>query len=591
VREHLGSFGRGLALVMALSPPAAAAHLALVAAVNLLPVAQAWLAKLVVDRVAAASPGPALALAGLYAATLIAASAVRPPLQALSAWLQERALGEVDRRLIDAGTRLADLDRIERPSALDELRTLREQAYYPPRLFVTLEQGPGTLLTMAGLAVLLARLHPLLPILVGGALTLHLVGQYRLNRMQWEARRELSRAARETDYCVRLVTDPVAAKEVRVFGLGGYFRERFRTHADAAMAELGRVRLRQMRASAAFAGLYALVLGGGFWYVAVSAGAGQLTLGDVALYLNAVAQAEAHLMQVGFWFGYVHEALLYLRGFFAFERSARPAVALAPAGRALPAPAALRAGIELRHVRFCYPETAREVLTDVTAVLPAGKVTALVGANGAGKSTLVKLLTRMYDPVDGEILLDGAPLAAYELESLRRRTAVVYQDFARFALSLRENVAVGAVEAAPSARRIEEVSRWSGADEVAAALPAGYETELTRRFAGGVELSGGEWQKVALARGFLRDAALVVLDEPSAALDAEAEHRLFERFRELVAGRTALLISHRFSTVRMADHILVLEGGRVLEAGGHTELVARGGRYAELFEMQAGRYR
>ena len=197
----------------------------------------------------------------------------------------------------------------------------------------------------------------------------------------------------------------------------------------------------------------------------------------------------------------------------------------------------------------------------------------------------------MYDPDSGEINLDGVPLAQYDLNSLRCRIAVLYQDFTRFSLTLRENIELGAIAPKEGGFDMEEAARWSGADQVAAALSQGYETSLTRRFQGGVDLSGGEWQKAALARAFVRDAALVILDEPTAALDAEAEYRLFERFRQLVAGKTALIISHRFSTARMADQILVLEEGRITEAGSHAELVLLGGRYAELFEMQAGRYR
>ena len=240
---------------------------------------------------------------------------------------------------------------------------------------------------------------------------------------------------------------------------------------------------------------------------------------------------------------------------------------------------------------FTYPNSDRPVLSRVSAQMPSGAVTAIVGANGAGKSTLVKLLTRMYDPNEGQILLNGIPLAEYDLDSLRRGIAVVYQDFAQFALTFGENVAVGAAVPGQMSSRIEEAARWAGADEIASRLPAGYETQLTRRFEGGVELSGGEWQKVGLARGFVRDAGLVILDEPTAALDAEAEYQLFQRFREIVIGKTALLISHRFSTVRMADQILVLDGGGIIEAGSHDELVEMGGRYAALYEMQAGRYR
>ena len=211
--------------------------------------------------------------------------------------------------------------------------------------------------------------------------------------------------------------------------------------------------------------------------------------------------------------------------------------------------------------------------------------------SGAGKSTLVKLLTRMYDPVEGEILLDGKPLQAYDLESLRRRIAVVYQDFARFALSLGGNITVGSGGLDTSVERMQLAAAWAGADQVAASLEKGYDTQLTRRFSGGVELSGGEWQKVALARGFMRDAALVILDEPTAALDAEAEYHLFQRFQELIAGKTALIISHRFSTVRMADNILVLENGVIIESGSHQELMTANGHYATLYAMQASWYR
>ena len=302
-------------------------------------------------------------------------------------------------------------------------------------------------------------------------------------------------------------------------------------------------------------------------------------------------QAQARLSILAWVFGELHESLLQMRRLFAFLDDARPAITLAPRGGGHAAPAALHSGIALHGVRFRYPGRAEEVLRDVNTLLPAGKVTALVGANGAGKSTLVKLLTRMYDPTGGTILLDARELAAYDLASLRARIAVVYQDVARFALSLGENIAVGAAALEPCEVDVEQAARWAGADEVAARLPRGYDTQLTHQFEGGVELSGGEWQKVALARAFVRDAALASLDEPTAALDAAAEYQLFVRFREVVAGKTTLLISHRFSTVRMADQILVLEGGRIVEAGSHAELVALGGRYATLYAMQAARYR
>ena len=619
--DSLRLWARGLALVMKAAPRIFAIYLALLFVLSLLPIAQVWLSKLVVDALAVAmggAPGAtsaaigngqsaAIVIAFVYALTLVVSSGLEPIQRTLNIWLEDRAVAEVDRRLMDAGARLADLVRIERPAFQDQLRLIQDAAIFLPRLPELLQDGLGTALTLGGLLLLLARLHPGLPLVLAAVSVPHLFSERRLYELKYEAMSRRSRAAREMNYCVRITTEPAAAKEVRVFGLGSFFLRRFRARFETAFAEMRQVRLAHLRMSAAFTALHALALAGGFWYVATQASAGQLTLGDIALYLNVVIQTQSRLRNLAFWFGFQYEVLLHLRGLFAFLDQAKPAIALPPHGQGRQAPTELQSGIEMRGVHFRYPESTLPVLEDVNARLPSGTVTALVGANGAGKSTLVKLLTRMYDPDGGEIRVDGVPLAAYDLQSLRRRIAVVYQDFARFALTLGENielggldlpavgqtrgVQLGAVELDGVDGQVEEAARWAGADEVAATLPQGFETPLTRRFEGGVDLSGGEWQKVALARAFVRDAALVILDEPTAALDAEAEYRLFERFRQLVAGKTALLISHRFSTVRMADQILVLEGGRIIEAGSHAELIALGGRYATLFEMQAGRYR
>ena len=594
----LRSLGRGLFLVGSGTPRAATVHVVLVLLLALLPVLQVWLTKLLLDVVTVGANGVAIAvswavtLAAIYALTLIVPAALLPVQRVLSSWIEERAVAELDSRLIRAGTRLADLVRIERPAFQDELRLVRQAATHDlPRLFPVLAMGGSPLLALVGLLLLLALLHPLLPVALAVVSVPHFVAEYRLQRLQFQALAQQSRPAREMDYCAAVTTQPTAAKEVRVFGLGEFFLQRFRARRDAALAEMTRVRLTQLKMSTVFSGAYALVLAGGFWYVAAQAGAGHLTLGDLALYLGAVTQAQSSAQLVSGWFGLLYGVLARVRAFFDFLDQARPSIKLPPPGQGRPAPALLEQEVAVQQVTFGYPESTQVVLADVSVVLPAGRVTALVGANGAGKSTLVKLFTRMYDPTAGTILLDGTPLHEYDLASWRRRIAVVYQDFAQFALTFRENIAVGAYAADAGPGRIEQAAQWAGADEVAAQLPRGYATELTRQFAGGVELSGGEWQKVALARGFVRDAALVILDEPTAALDAEAEYRLFAQFRELVQGKTALIISHRFSTVRMADHIIVLDDGRVIEAGSHAELVAQAGHYATLYEMQAGRYR
>jgi ATP-binding cassette subfamily B protein len=602
-------------LLAAGAPRAAALFVGLTALASVLPVGQVWLGKLVVDGLAhiATGRGAGSALgtpgdlagavfvpAALYAGSMAVSGALVPAVQGLARWVEVRATAEVDRRMMRAGEHLADLVRIERPAFQDDWNELRFAHRAHGALLTVVQNGAGTLLTLIGLLLVLARLHPLLPIALAALGAPYAVAVIRGELKAQSSMMSLSRTAREMAYYARLATEPAPAKEVRIFGLGGFFLRRFRERYAAASGELTSVRARALGLQLGVTGLFVVGLAGGFWYTAVQLGAGRLTLGDLALYLGAIGQAGDRLRSFSQALHFMTLASVNLERYFAFLDGARPSIALPPRGRGRHVPSRLRAGVQLDHVFFRYPESGELVLDDVVGTLATGRVTALVGANGAGKSTLVKLLTRMYDPTSGQILLDGVPLHEYDLHSLRAQIAVVYQDFARFGLSLRENVAVGVVgavagrpadEADDSDRRIEWAARWAGADTVAARLPLGYDTELTRRFRGGVDLSGGEWQKVALARGAVREAALVILDEPSAALDAEAEYQLFERFRELVAGKTALLISHRFSTVRMADHILVLEGGRILESGRHAELVAAGGRYAELYEMQAGRYR
>ena len=597
VAGRLRAAGRGLALIIKPAPAPAAIYLGLIIALALIPVLGVWLGKLLMEAVTAGASGTldtgsrVIVLGTLYALTLVVPTGLKPIQEALSASIENRAVGEVDRRLMQAGAALVDLYRVEHPSFRDELHLLQYRAAIRgPRLLVFLQRSLP-LLTLIGLLFLLARLHPLLPLLLTAVAVPHLIAEEHYSRTTYQAMIRQARPAREMDYCGRLATQPTSAKEVRVFGLGGFLIRRFQGQFAAALDEMGGIRYAQLRVTAALGALYALTLAGGFWYVAAQAGASRLTLGDVVLYLGAVIQVELLTSSLTNGIGHLYQALLPLQRLFEFLDHARPTIKLASPGQGHAAPAAGQAGIELRQVGFRYPESRQAVLTDVSAVLPAGQVTALVGANGAGKSTLVKLLTRMYDPDAGTILLDGIPLDEYDLDSWRRRIAVVYQDFAQFALTLRENIAVGAFATESAEGNVERAALWAGADEIAAKLPQGYDTQLTRRFAGGVELSGGEWQKVALARGFVRDAAVVILDEPTAALDAEAEYRLFEQFRDLVRGKTALIISHRFSTVRMADHIVVLDEGRIIEAGSHAALVAQGGRYATLYEMQAGRYR
>jgi ATP-binding cassette subfamily B protein len=588
-RADLRLLARAAAVTVTATPGPAVGSLVLAVAQAFVSIGGVWLTKVIVDRLAAGgdATGPAL----LYGATLLFAATAEPIKRVLAALVEERAVGEVDRRLMAAGVRLCDLYRVERPAFGDELEVLGKAIYFVPRSILLLDRAISVPVTLAGVLGLLIRVNPVLPAVLGAVTVGHILAEQRMGWVKHEAMVRRSRPAREMDYCVRMATDPAGAKEVRAFGIGPFFHARFRERALAAVKEMRAVRLKGARTTILWALAHGAVVAGGFVYVADRAASGALSPGDVALFLNVVVQAATVSWGMSFIFVYGHETLLNVRKVLPFLEDAHPAIALPPAGAGLESPAVLEQGIALANVRFMYPEGDEPVLNGLSALLPPGKVTAMVGANGAGKSTLVKLLTRMYDPESGEVTVDGTPLAELDLDGWRLRVAAVHQDFSRLALTMRENVAVGGTGERLGDVRVEEAIHWAGVDEVAERLPAGLDTLLTRRFTGGADLSGGEWQKVALARGAVRDAALVILDEPTAGLDPEAEYRLYKRFQELVEGRTALLISHRFSTVRMADHIVVIEDGRVIESGSHEELLAMGGRYSALYEMQASRYR
>jgi ATP-binding cassette subfamily B protein len=315
---------------------------------------------------------------------------------------------------------------------------------------------------------------------------------------------------------------------------------------------------------------------------------GSLSIGTLTFLTGAIVQASSNIQQIFSTLSSIADQALFLTDLLAFFEM-QPTIRSQPNARAVPSP--MISGFEFRNVSFCYPGTSRLVLRNLNFHLRPGERVALVGENGEGKTTLVKLMTRLYDPVKGQVLLDGVDLREYNLEDLYRKIGVIFQDFMRYEMTARENIAVGQIDERANLGRVHLAAIKSMADEVIGRLPRQYEQMLGRRFEEGVDLSGGEWQKVALARAYLRDAQVLILDEPTAALDARSEYEVFRRFAELTAGKTALFISHRFSTVRMADRIVVLEEGRIAEDGNHAELANLGGHYAEMFEMQAASYR
>lgn len=593
--EAVRLYWMGLRLVWRGAPGPSAVFLVIVLITVAMPILQVWLARELLNGLAAADGAgfgrDLLVPTILYVATILVPSALGPARDIVSSIIEDRAVPVVDREIMAGVAALPDLTRIERPAFQDEARLLGQVVGILPYLLYVLQSFGGAILTIGGVSLLLTGLHPLIPVAILLSIVPQLVAQNRHMTLYYNRMEEHSRAAREMNDAVRTVTDPLAAPEVRVFGLGDFFLQRFLERFRTTIGEIQPIRLRMLHSTMLMTIPLALSLAGSLWYVSTQAADGRLSPGDIALFLNAIFQIAVAAPLLSGTGNFVSQSIPPLRTLDRFRRTIRPGIAIASPGTALPTPARLRDGIAFDRASFAYPDRETMVLDGFVATLPAGQVTALVGANGAGKSTIVKLLTRMYDPTEGELRIDGQPASAYDLDGLRRRTAVVYQDFAHFALSLRENITVGGWPDEVSDDELRRAAEWSGADEVAAVQLDGYDTQLTRYFAGGVQLSGGQWQRVALARSALRDAAIVILDEPNAALDAEAEARQIEQLGQMATGRTVLVISHRLSTVRRAGHILVLDGGRITERGSHGELIALDGEYARLFAMQANRFR
>lgn len=483
----------------------------------------------------------------------------------------------------------ADLDYYESPRYYDTLhRAQREAPTRPLRIVNGLAQIVQNGISLLAISALLLAFHWIIAVILFAAVLIGTAVQLRYSRKRYRWQQEQSPAERQASYLQMMLTHSSYAKEIRLFDLGalfmGRFREVRRKLREGKIALARRQSLAQAGAqTASLASLYGL-----YAYLAYQALSGTITLGDLAMYAQAFQRVQGAFQGILGSLASLAEDNLFLSNLFEFLDLKRT-VAEPESPRPVPRP--MQRGLVLDHVSFRYPGGARTVLEDVSLVLRPGETIALVGANGSGKTTLVKLLCRLYDPTGGAITLDGVDLRQFDTKALRREIAVLFQDYARYHLSAGENIGLGNTAISPDRDRIAEAARRSGADEVIRRLPHGYDTMLGKWFADGEELSVGEWQKVALARAFMRDAQILVLDEPTSSMDAKAEYEVFQRFRQLVEGRTSVLISHRFSTVRMADRIFVLEQGRILEGGTHDELVRAGGTYARLFDMQAQHYR
>ncbi|MGA9938545.1 MAG: ABC transporter ATP-binding protein, partial [Candidatus Acidiferrales bacterium] len=395
-------------------------------------------------------------------------------------------------------------------------------------------------------------------------------------------------ARRQMDYLRTLGGSKESAKELKLFGLAPYVVGRYTALSD----ELHRQTVGLAKRKLLF-GSFLTLLGtvgyyGTYAFVIYRTVTGGLSLGTMTLLVGAIAGASTNIQGFFSTFSIIADQAMFVSDLMRFL-AIQPAIFSKPG--ALPAPRPIRRGFEFKNVSFSYPANPRRVLNNISFLLEPSSRIALVGENGQGKTTIVKLLTRLYDPTEGQILLDGIDLREYDLEDLWKEIGVIFQDFARYEMTVSENIAIGQIEERDNSFRIRAAAHKSLAETFIRNLPKRYEQPLGSRFEEAIDLSGGEWQKMALARAYLRDAQLLILDEPTAALDAKSEHEVFERFAELTIGKMALLISHRFSTVRMADRIIVLESGAIVEQGTHDALIQKGGRYSEMFELQAASYR
>jgi ATP-binding cassette, subfamily B, bacterial len=481
-----------------------------------------------------------------------------------------------------------DLATYEEPAFQDKLERARVQA--TDRLGMIQQMGRllQQVIATAALAAGIVVFSPWLLVLLFVCVVPAFVGESHFAFLGYSLAFNQTPVKREMDYLRFLGVSKDSAKELKVFGLNTYLTERFAKLADGIYGENVGLARRRFLASTFLTLLSTVGYYGAYAYVIYEALLGRLTVGTLTFLAGAIAGASTNLQAIFSTFSSIADQALFLGDLLGFL-SLTPKVRSKP--NAIRCPRPIQSGIQFRNVSFAYPGTSRPILRDIDLELQQGERIALIGENGEGKTTIVKLLTRLYDPTEGSVLLDGVDLREYDLEDYASQIAVIFQDFMRYDMTARENIAIGRISESENLPQIVSAARKSLADTVIQKLQGGYDQILGRRFDAGVDLSGGEWQKVALARAYLRDAQILILDEPTASLDARSEHEVFQRFAELTKGKLSVLISHRFSTVKMADRILVLEKGRIAEEGRHEQLMARGGRYAEMFDMQASSYR
>ena len=561
--------------------------------IGLLPFAGLWVGKMIVDLVV-----KAIKHSGSDPGRLWVLLAAEFGIGTLGAVLG-RAVEYWDGRIADEFTKQSgllvmkhaatlDLESFEDHTFYDQLERARCQTTDRIGILRGLGEALQQAITLVSLSIGVMLFSPLMFGMLILAVVPAFFGESYFAHLGYSLAYSLVPLRREMDYLRDLSTKKESAKELKLFKLGDFLYDRFSQINDEVIGRNRTLAKRRMRSGALFLVIGSLGYYGVYAALLFKTVGGALTLGELTFVTGALAGCSRQVQSVFTSFTDIAHQALFLSDLFGLF-TVKPKIRNAE--NALPAPRAIRDGFEFRNVSFAYPGSDHLVLKDVNLRIGAGERIAVVGENGQGKTTLVKLIPRLYEPTSGKILLDGIDLREYDIDSLRREIGVIFQDFMHYDMTARENITLGRIECARDQVRLADAARKSGAGKIIDSLPHGLDQMLGKRFEDGTDLSGGEWQKFALARAYLRDAGILILDEPTAALDALAEYEVFCRFAELTKGKIAVLISHRLSTVRMADRIVVLKDGEIHEEGTHHELIASGGRYASMFELQAASYR
>lgn len=586
---------RAIRLVFRYTPGWTLANIILVFILGLLPLATLYITKLLVDTVTAgiAAPDKAAVIQELFlfisAAVIVAL--LTSCFRAVSTYVNEvQSLELTDgiSDLVHTQSMALDLAYYENPAYQDTLhRAQTLGSSRPGKILNDLVQIAQNCISLAAVGALVLSFSVLAGIILIGSAIPTMVVRIWYTRKLFDLNLGQTELNRKSSYYHVMLTHSHYAKENRLFALGPFFRELFNTTRQSIrFSKLGISRSKAIW-DIITQGLVTAAVFGSFTVIALMTLSGEMSLGDMVMYFMGFQLCIGYIQMIFSSLTMVYDDHLFLRDFFRFLDE-KPVIA-APA-HPVPLPDRPIKEICLNSLSFTYPGAQKPALRDISMRIRKGEVIAFVGENGAGKSTLVKLLCRLYLPDAGSITIDGVDIKKIDPAAWRRRLSVLFQDYIRYQLTVEDNIRVGDIDRTDKPGTIEESAQKAGADRMITRLPDGYRTMLGKLFSGGQEISTGEWQKIALSRAFFRDAELILLDEPASSLDALAEAEVFRKFREIIRDRTALIISHRFSTVRMADRIYVIEQGRIIEHGSHADLMALNGRYAEMFRVQANPY-